>query len=168
MDFTGQRNEKQLIGTKETKEPVKQVDNSVDQFLVKSKQTVFRKIVAFSISLMMWSYVFIILYFFGSACFGYDDKYIGLIKRSFKITNQDIRWFLFTTFILFWLFFAGLVAWKYYNKIRFGSLIRRIMPQETTDQEMLSLNLVDSQTYELLKKQKVIIFEKNPIKELIK
>ena len=82
------------------------------------------------------------------------------------MSNHDIRMFLLKALICFGIFFVTLNLWKFYNKIKFGNLNRRTMPTDTTDEDMLGLKLVDVETYELLKTNKVIIFEKNPIKEL--
>ena len=168
MEFTGQRNKKQFIDNNKITANIKQDEDTMDKFLVKSKQTLISKILSFAFSLFMWFYMLIVLFFFISACFDYNDYSIGLLKTSFNMFNSDIRSFLAVAFILFLLFFISLLAWKYYNKIKFGSLNRRSMQKETTDEEMLGLNLVNSETYEKLKKEKVIVFEKNPIKELTK
>ncbi|MBP1925090.1 biofilm PGA synthesis protein PgaD [Sedimentibacter acidaminivorans] len=167
MEFTGQRNEKQPINNSEEVLNDNNVkEGSIDKFLVRSKQPLIKKIFVYVINIFMWLYMLVVVYFFISACFNYNDYFIGILKISFKITNYDIRMFLLSTFIFFIIFFVGLLMWKYYNKNRFGKLNRRAMPNESTDDDMLALNLIDPNAYELLKYQKVIIFEKNPIKEL--
>lgn len=150
MEFPGQRDKEQLVR----------------QFLVASEQSVIRKVFSFGFTIAMWCYIFIVFDFFISACFYHNSYLMRLLKISFKISNNDIRRFLAMTFIIFLIFFVSLLSWKYYNKIRFGKLGRRSMPKETTDKEICDLKLVDAITYERLKREKVIIFEKNPVKEI--
>ncbi len=160
MDFTGQRDEKQKQFIKINHE------KNVDKFLVKSKQPFINKMVANIINIFMWSYMIIILYFFISAFLNYNNEFIGLLKISFKMTNQDIRMFILLTFNCFFIFCSILLSWKFYNKNKFGQLNRRLEPKQTIKEDMLALNLMDEETYDLLFKEKVIIFEKNPLKEL--
>lgn len=159
MEFPGQRKKKQLV------EQIEKED-SIERFLVKSKQSLIRKVFTLVFSIVMWCYIFIVFDFFISAFFYHNSYFMRLLKISFKISNNDIRRFLEMIFIIFSVFFLSLLSWKYYNKIRFGKLGRRSMPGETTDKEIRDLELVDALTHERLRTGKVIIFEKNPIKEI--
>ncbi|MDD4593254.1 MAG: poly-beta-1,6-N-acetyl-D-glucosamine biosynthesis protein PgaD [Parabacteroides sp.] len=159
MEFPGQRNKEQFV------EKIEKED-SREKFLIKSKQSVIHKVFTFVFSIAMWCYIFIVFNFFISACLYHNSYFMRLLKISFKISNNDIRRFLAMTFIIFLIFFVSLLSWKYYNKARFGKLNRRSRPGDTTDKEICDLKLVDAITYERLKKEKVVIFEKNPIKEI--
>lgn len=137
-----------------------------NRFIVKSKQSVVIRIRNLVITLILWFYMLIVLYFFISACFNYNDSFIRILKGYFKMTNADIRYFIIISVIYFCLSFIILFAWKMYNKKRFGSLNRRRKPEPTSDEEMLSLKLIKPEVYKILKRQKIIIFDKNPVREL--
>lgn len=163
MEFTGQGKQEQSV---ENEYSAHKRRKTSDEFLIKSRQPFIDKIFAFIINAFLWLYMAVIIYFFMSAVFDYNDYYIGLLKISFNMSNYDIRIFLLKAFIYFSIFFTILLSWKYYNKIRYGRLNRRSKPLMTTDEDMLRLNLIDSEVYNVLKRDKVIIFEKNPVREL--
>jgi biofilm PGA synthesis protein PgaD len=163
MEFTGQGKQEQSVENEFSAEKVRKTS---DEFLVKSRQPFINKVFAFIINVFLWMYMAVIIYFFMSAVFEYNDYYIGLLKISFNMSNHDIRMFLLKAFIYFSIFFTILISWKYYNKIRYGRLNRRSKPLVTTDEDMLRLNLIDEEVYNVLKTDKVIIFEKNPVREL--
>lgn len=137
-----------------------------EKFIVKSKESLLRRVVEFVISLLLWIPMLIVLYFFISACFNYNDSFLRNIKNYFKVTNNDIKYFMIISLICFCVAFLILFIWKMYNKKRFGALNRRREPGQTTDEEMLSLELVGSSVYNSLQNEKIIIFDKNPIREL--
>lgn len=163
MEFTGQGKQEQSVENEEAKVKIKKTS---DEFLVKSKQPFINKIFAFFLNVLLWLYMAVIIYFFLSAVLDYNDYYIGLLKISFNMSNHDIRMFLLKALIYFSIFFTILMSWKYYNKMRYGKLNRRSRPLMTTDEDMLGLNLIDAEVYNILKTEKVIIFEKNPVSEL--
>lgn len=135
-------------------------------YTVRSKQKNIRKAVALIINVVMCFYSFVVMYLFISAALNYNDVYIGVVKTALKITNSDIRLVIFSTIKYFLLSFTILFVWKIYNLKKFGKLNRRRFPEDTTKEEMLSLNLVDEKVYDILQSKKVIKFKKNPIREL--
>ncbi len=163
MEFAGQGKQEQSVEIEYSAEKRRKTS---DEFLVRSKQPFINKIFAFFLNVLLWLYMAVIVYFFLSAVLDYNDYYIGLLKISFNMSNHDIRMFLLKASIYFSIFFTILISWKYYNKIRYGSLNRRSNPLKTTDEDMMNLNLIDVQVYNILKTDKVIIFEKNPVREL--
>jgi biofilm PGA synthesis protein PgaD len=163
MEFTGQGKQEQSV---ENEISAQKRRKTSDEFLVKTKQPFINKVFAFFLNVLLWLYMAVIIYFFLSAVFDYNDYYIGLLKISFNMSNHDIRMFLLKAFIYFSIFFSILILWKYYNKIRYGRLNRRSKPLITTDEDMLRLKLIDAEVYNVLKRDKVIIFEKNPVREL--
>jgi len=84
---------------------------------------------------------------------------------SFKMTNEDIRSFLYVVFMILLSFIIGLWSWKFYNKKKFGSYNRRRYPLATTEEELLALNLMSKEDYLLLQESKIVTFEKNPVRE---
>ncbi|WP_042273551.1 poly-beta-1,6-N-acetyl-D-glucosamine biosynthesis protein PgaD [[Clostridium] dakarense] len=137
-----------------------------DDFIIKSHQSFIKKIVCTVFTSLMWVYSFVIFYFFISALFDENNHFIGVVKTALKVTNYDIIKFIKTSIIIFIISFFILFCWRLYNKIRFGKLNRRSAPSTTSDEEMLNLNLIDLETYEILQREEIIVFEKNPIKEL--
>lgn len=142
------------------------MDNKSEKFLVKSNKSILKKIIEIIITGVLWLYMLIVVYFFVSACFDYNDDFIRNFKLYFKIQNSDIVDFLKIFLIIFILSLITLFTWKMYNKKRFGSLNRRKDPGLTSDEEMLKLNLIKLEDYKILKKEKIIIFDKNPVNEL--
>lgn len=141
-------------------------DKNASQFIIKSHRPLLNRMVEFLVSVVMWMYMFSVISFFTCAVLGFENTFFSYFKESFKMTTNEIRLFMIETLILFFVFFLGLMAWRYYNKIRFGTLNRRIPPVDTLEEEMLGLQLVDQETYNILKNDKIIIFEKNPVREL--
>lgn len=82
------------------------------------------------------------------------------------MTNHDIRFFILIVFLLWIVFYFSLLSWKFYNLRRFGALNRRKYPKFTTKDDLLNLKLMSEEDYIKVQNSKVIIFEKNPIREL--
>ena len=80
------------------------------------------------------------------------------------MNNSDIKEFLFIGAIIFSIIYTSLIAWSVYNRRKYGKLKRRKYPTDTTREDMLNLNIIDEDIYELLQNNKVIVFEKNPIR----
>ncbi|MGL4338077.1 MAG: hypothetical protein ACRCST_14380 [Turicibacter sp.] len=155
MEFSRQRKQKQPV-----------TNDSTQSFIVKSKVGIIRKIVAIVFTSLMWGYTGTIFYMFISGLFNHNDPIISVVKIALKVTNQDIQRVMFLGALFFCLSFLLLSTWRFYNKRRFGSLDRRVAPQPTTDEEILSLNLISPEDYHSLQTSKIIIFEENPVKDL--
>jgi poly-beta-1,6-N-acetyl-D-glucosamine synthesis protein len=138
----------------------------MNNFIIKSKQNPFKKLLTIILTLVMWIYSIVVFYFFISAVFNENDKYISAVKEALKMTNNDINMFLIIVFLLLIMSFLILLIWRTYNKKKFGKLNRRVYPKNTTKEEMLSLNLISEENFNKLQEQGVLIFEENPIKEL--
>jgi poly-beta-1,6-N-acetyl-D-glucosamine synthesis protein len=136
------------------------------ELIIHTKINWLRELVISIFSIVVWFYCLGVIIFFISALIDYNDRYISLIKTSFKMTNSDIRSFLFIVFIIWIVFYLGLWSWKLYNKKRFGSLNRRVYPEHSTKEDLLSLKLISEKDFDSLHESNVIIFEKNPIKDL--
>ncbi|MGM7719208.1 poly-beta-1,6-N-acetyl-D-glucosamine biosynthesis protein PgaD [Metabacillus sp. Hm71] len=134
--------------------------------IVHTKMNWLRELVISIFSLVVWSYCALVVIFFITAIFDYHDPYSSLIKMSFKMTNSDIRAFLFIILFIWAIFYLVLWGWKIYNKKRFGSLNRRTYPANATKEDLLSLQFMSEKDYDSLQQSNVIIFEKNPIKEI--
>jgi poly-beta-1,6-N-acetyl-D-glucosamine synthesis protein len=138
----------------------------MNNFIIKSKQNPFKKLLTIILTLVMWIYSIVVFYFFISAVFNENDKYISAVKEALKMTNNDINGFLIIVFLLLIMSFLILIIWRAYNKKKFGKLNRRVYPKNTTKEEMLSLNLISEKNFNKLQEHGVLIFEENPIKEL--
>lgn len=138
----------------------------MNNFIIKSKQNPFKKLLTIMVTLVMWIYSIVVFYFFISAIFNENDKYISALKEALKMTNDDINTFLIIVLSLLIMCFLILFIWRTYNKNKYGSLNRRVYPEDTTKEEMLSLNLISEENFNKLQEQGVLIFEENPIKEL--
>lgn len=142
------------------------INQDSQQYIIKSKQSIIKKILQLVISLLLWFHMCIVLYLFVSAAADYNDSYIGILKSYFKVTNEDVRIFMMAILIYFFGCFCILSIWKFYNKKRFGSLNRRKEPKLTSAEDILNLGLVKPEVYKVLQEEKTIIFDKNPIKDL--
>lgn len=153
-------------GTIDSDEEVEISKGENTVYTVKSKQKIVRKVAAMLVNVFMSFYMFVVVYLFIGGCLGYNDSFIGVVKSAMKITNDDIRYLSLTTIKYFALSFVILFVWRFYNLKRYGKLNRRKAPNNTTKEEMLSLNLVNSEVYDLLQGEKVVKFKNNPIREL--
>lgn len=135
-------------------------------YIIPSRQGVFRRIISLFFTTIMWLYTLSIFILFASAIVGYNNDFIGVIKELLKISNATIRNFLLWTFLFFLASFSILLIWRIYNKKRFGKLNRRVAPQPTTDSDLLDLDLMDLENFKKLSTGRYILFSKNPIKDL--
>lgn len=142
----------------------KLVDSS--KYIIKTKQNIFTKIVSYMVTLILSIYSILVIYFFVSAIFNFNNEYIGALKISMKITNDYIIRFLMVSALVFSIIFTLLNLWKVYNKTKYGSLNRRTMPLDTTDEDILALGLIGYKDYKRVKNDDFIIFERNPIKDI--
>jgi poly-beta-1,6-N-acetyl-D-glucosamine synthesis protein len=136
--------------------------------IIQTKIHWFREIVISILSIFVWLYCMGVVLFFISALFNYNDQYINQIKIAFKMTNRDIRDFIFMIFFIWFFFYIGLWGWKNYNLKKFGQLNRRLQPNLTAKDDLLSLELMNEEDFQLLHQSRLVIFEKNPIKDLRK
>lgn len=142
------------------------VVKSTNDYIIPSNQGVFKKIISFFFTSIMWLYTLSIFILFASAIVDYNNDFIGIIKELLKVSNASIRNFLFWTFLFFVASFSVLFIWRVYNKKRFGKLNRRVAPQPTTETDLLALGLMDLENFEKLSTGRYILFSKNPIKDL--
>lgn len=170
MAITGSRRKNRQLKKNECKSLDLSQQNvmtkSKNDFFVKSKEKLGKKIVELGISIILWLNMLIILYFFISACFNYNDSFIAILKSYFKVTNNDIQYFVKLSIMYFCISYIILFSWKMYNKKRFGKLQRRADSKPTSDEEMLSLGLIKPEIYKILKTDKIIIFDENPVRDL--
>ncbi|WP_214744315.1 poly-beta-1,6-N-acetyl-D-glucosamine biosynthesis protein PgaD [Exiguobacterium sp. s189] len=152
MEFSRSRNEtEQLIG---------------EDVLVKTKRSFIRSFIEILLTVVFWIYTLVVSWFFVSALLNQNDRYIATLKSALNVTNEDIRSLIsFAVLILIGLA-TLLFVWRTYNKKRYGPLNRRKTPTPTTLEELNNLGLIEPSTIEMLQQDKVIIFEKNPVKEL--
>lgn len=152
MEFSRSRNEtEQLIG---------------QDVLVKTKRSFVRSFIEILLTVVFWIYTLVVSWFFVSALLNQNDRYIATLKSALNVTNEDIRDLIsFAALILIGLA-TLLFVWRTYNKKRYGPLNRRKAPTPTTLEELNNLGLIEPSTIEMLQHDKVIIFEKNPVKEL--
>lgn len=140
-----------------------------NDLIIKSNQHYTKKIICTMTTFFISIYSIVIVYFFLSALFNIDSQFIDIIKLALKVTNYEIIQFIEIIMMIFIVLFLFLFCWKTYNNKKVsGKLDRSLNPGITSDKEMLNLNLVDLKTYKILQNEKVIVFEKNPIKELAK
>lgn len=138
-----------------------------NDFIIKSKQGLIKKFLTIIFTFLMWIYSIGVFYFFINAMFNRNNKYFGVIREYFKMTNKDINKYLIIVGSFLIVVFLNIDIWRVYNKKRFGKLNRRVYPKDTTYEEMLNLNLITEENFEKLQKNtKFLVFEENPIKEL--
>lgn len=134
------------------------------QFIVKSKRHLGRDLIVIIFSLIVWVYVVIVFYFFVDAILGLDHAIPLYFKSLFKTTNDDIRWFLMMVLLGFGIIYVLLSIWSKYNKLKYGSLIRRTYPLDSSATDFINLGMIDYELYEQLQNAKDITLEKNPMK----
>lgn len=135
--------------------------------IVHSKKNWLSEVMITITTLVVWIYCMIVIAFFITSLINYNNRYINIVKSYFKMTNHDIRFFILFVILLWIVFYFGLLGWKFYNLKRFGSLRRRSYPKFTTKEDLLNLKLMSEEDYNKLEDSKIIIFENNPIQELV-
>jgi poly-beta-1,6-N-acetyl-D-glucosamine synthesis protein len=134
------------------------------QFIVESKRHVLRDLIVVFFSLLVWSYTFVVTYFFVDAILGLNHPIPTILKSWFKMTNQDVIMFLGFVVLSFVIIFILLWTWSQYNRLRYGHLRRRKYPEPSQSIDFIKLGLIDYEIYEKLQNAKEIILEKNPMK----
>lgn len=134
------------------------------QFIVQSQRHFLRDFSVFVFSSLVWVYVLGVIYFFVDVLMGLDQPLPTLVKSWFKMTNNDVRFFLLSVLIGFVIIYSLLWMWSKYNKLKYGPLRRRTYPQDTQSEDILKLGLMDYETYQMLQNSKDITLEKNPMK----
>lgn len=136
-----------------------------ESFIIKSKKSWGREGIVILFTLIVWVYCITVIYFFIDAIFSINNEYPRLFKVSFKMTNSDIQVFFKIAVALLVIIYIMLSVWIFYNKKRFGSLTRRKYPGVTTKEDLMNLDMIDEDIYEILQREKVIVLEMNPIKD---
>ena len=136
-----------------------------ESFIIKSKKSWGREGIVILFTLIVWVYCITVIYFFIDAIFSINNEYPRLFKVSFKMTNSDIQVFFKIAVALLVIIYTMLSVWIFYNKKRFGSLTRRKYPGVTTEEDLMNLDMIDEDIYEILQREKVIVLEMNPIKD---
>lgn len=139
----------------------KQINKS---FIIHSKRVWWNELIVGLFTLLVWIYCLTVIALFVDAIFSLNNEYLFLFKIIFKMNNSDIKEFLFIGAIIFSIIYTSLIVWSVYNRRKYGKLKRRKYPTDTTREDMLNLNIIDEDIYELLQNNKVIVFEKNPIR----
>lgn len=141
---------------------------SKNKLIIQTKINWYREVIITIFSIFVWLYCAGVVAFFISALVNVNPPYISLIKTAFKMTNKEIWSFMWIVFCIWLIFYIVLWCWKNYNLKRFGSLNRRTQPIPTTKKDILSLGLMDEKDFQLLHQSRVVVFEKNPIKDIRK
>lgn len=136
-----------------------------ESFIIKSKKSWWREGIVILFTSIVWVYCITVIYFFIDAIFSINNEYPRLFKVSFKMTNSDIQGFFKIAVVLLVIIYIMLLVWIFYNKKRFGSLTRRKYPGATTKENLMDLDMIDEDIYEILQEEKVVVFETNPIRD---
>ena len=144
----------------ETEQPIEQ------DVLVATKRSFVRSFIEITLTLVFWTYTLVVTWFFGSALFDQHGGFIASLKAMLKVTNHDIRELLGLGSLALFSSACALYVWRTYNKKRFGPLDRRKAPTDTTREDWMKLALIEPDEIDRLQRDKVIVFEKNPVKEL--
>lgn len=155
MEITRQRSESQRL-----------VRESQNSLILKSKRNRVLQAIEWIINLILWSYMMLAIVLFISGIFGYNNRYLGVLRSCIHVNNEEIRRFEVKMFIYFMLLFLILWVWKFYNRKRYGKLNRRHDCGVTSEEEMLSLGLICREDVKILHSEQVIVFENNPVKAL--
>ena len=136
------------------------------QYIIKTKKSIPREIVMIISSIIVWTYVLIVIGMFVGAIFDMNSDGMRVLKSIVKVNNDSIREFLLVSFVFFISSYIGLWGWRTYNYKRYGKLNRRSHPPDTTKSDILEMGLVNEIDLYKLQNNKVIILENSPIKEI--
>lgn len=115
------------------------------------------------ITLFFWCYTLIVMIFILSASFGFSNPLTRVLNSSFNTTNGQVQLLSLFGLILFITFYLLFCVNRFYNKKRFGSLTRRTYPENVTNDDLMSLQLMDKENIEKLQTTDYIVFAENPI-----
>lgn len=139
-----------------------------EKLIITGNRSTWRFITDVTLTLFFWAYTLLVITFFLSSILGVNTPLTRILNLSFNTTNSQVRVLILIGLIVFICFYALLSVNRFYNKKRFGSLNRRTYPPAVTRDELISLQLIDSDTINLLQKENYIVFEENPIISLDK
>lgn len=134
--------------------------------LISTRRSFVRKFLELLLTTVFWIYTLVVTWFFMSAFVGQSDRYIATLKIALNVNNTDIRSFTSFGLVSMVVFAILLFGWRTYNKRRYGSLRRRKAPTDSTLEELEALKLIEPSVIHRLQHNQIIIFEKNPVKEL--
>lgn len=137
-----------------------------ESFLIAGNRSWFHAVIDFIFTLFFWAYSLLVVVFFVSATFGFNNSLTRLVNASFNTVNADIRDLVILALIIFAVLYVLLYVNRLYNKKRFGGLVRRTYPAPTSNAELQSLGLLDIETIEKLQSEDYAVFEKNPLTPL--
>ncbi len=133
-------------------------------FIKHSKLVWYNELIVWTLTVLVWIYCLTVLYYFVDSIFNINHEYATLFRTFFNMNINEVRDFIILAVVIFLGIFSITFMWSYYNKIRYRNKYRRTYPKMTTKEDLLELNILDEKDYEQLQNEKVIVFEKNPIK----
>ncbi|RLQ86685.1 poly-beta-1,6-N-acetyl-D-glucosamine biosynthesis protein PgaD [Planomicrobium sp. Y74] len=134
-----------------------------ENFLITGNRSWFRACIDLLFTLFFWGYSLVVVIFFLSATFGFNNGLTRIVNASFNTINSDIRNLVILGLAIFIVFYVILYMNRLYNKKRFGNLKRRSYPTAVSISELEALGLMDNETIAQLQREDYVVFEKNPI-----
>lgn len=135
-------------------------------FLIAGNRSWLHACIDFIFTLFFWLYSSLVVLYFFSATFGFNNSLTKTLNASFNTINQDIRNLVLTALVIFFVFYALLSVNRFYNKKRFGSLKRRSYPLPASIDELEALKLMELEHIEKLQSEDYCVFDTNPIAPL--
>ena len=131
--------------------------------IIDGNRSNLRFVIDIIITLFFWCYTLIVIIFILSASSGFSNPLTRVLNSSFKSTNGQVQLLSLFGLILFITFYLLFSVNRFYNKKRFGSLTRRTYPKNVTNDDLMSLQLMDEENIEKLQTTDYIVFAENPI-----
>ena len=122
--------------------------------------------IIYILSVLAWLYVILAVWMFVSGVIGVNNEEMRILKAILKIDNNGIRHFVLVATLAFIIFGLGLWVWRSYNYKRYAKLKRRTYPPDTTRSDILDLGLVSEIMIYKLQNNKVVILDKNPVRDI--
>lgn len=143
-----------------------EVDYKLEDHFITGKQKKWKQVIEWIFTILGWmvmlSYLIYVIYGLIAMKFNWPIPEIAIYTR--EMLTETGRYF-YILFIAILVATVLLIAWKNYNRIRFGRLHRRKFRPPVEDQEILDLFQIDQETLEHMKRDRVIVFSKNIIPE---
>lgn len=135
-----------------------------NKFIIRSSRNWIRESSIFFFSALVWVYSLTVIYFFVDALFDLGHTLPKLMRSLFNMNSAEVVSFSIMILALFALIFILLWCWSLYNRRKFGRLDRRSYPASAKKEDMMTLDMIDEETYEILQESRAISFDKNPVK----
>lgn len=143
-------------------------NNDLESNVIRGKQKKWMSWLSFFITILAWIYVLVYIIYIAygmiAKAYSLDIPDFFLYNNATVVKTQGL---FFTLFIIFAIEIAFMFVWMKYNYVRFSRLDRRRGAETVSNEELEKYFELEPGTVEMLQDKKIIVLEKNIIKDHI-